>query len=870
MSFHSFILALITLGQVNLINAADENIYRFESNVISDQSDTRCYYRGNQGSESAALKICNGKVEGVVKRNGKTYSIIHEKGQHKIYDVNLDEQDGGICDLTGSSAVQAHEGDVLQQTLPDLYIEYIMVLDNDSIHYLNQNNIQAVEYGRLIIDLAEYFLGFLNPRLKLVAKDVITLPKGDEFPPGHNVAQHLENFKDYAQKNIYPGNKYDVIQLIIGKLIKKSTGVDIVEGRAFPFELCKPRSVGVAQFRNKWGQIRNNLNLITIMVHEMAHNMGLGHNEDYPIPRNCKCSGSKGCIMDKENKGSLTWSQCSIVKMEQVLAGSTKVDVQCLRNIPMARVTTTSSTAAAPSTVRKTDPSSAETLPSRATSKTGPTGSISSSKLTTVASTTAAVQVSKTESTKPTGIIMVFLVILIIAAIIGYYLTKNSTDNVHPIDENIYEAISPKINCKDQDYCNQIEVTFVANGKQFHVYANRNTDPRYHSKSNPDPRCYYHGNQGSDSAGMKICNGQVEGLVKQNGKTFKITFEGGQHKIYDVNLEKQDGGPRDVSQYDGQRAVRKRELLQQTISQMYIEYILVLDRDMIEHCNKNEDEAIQYGERIFNSAAYIMHALSPRLKLVSKDIITLPKGNEFPRGYNVSQHLENFKDYAIKNIYPVNQYDAIQLIIGRVIRTYSNNKLQEGHAYHSELCKPKSVGVVQYEKDADKSRSDLDMARLIAHELGHTMGLIHNQQYPKASRCMCSDPKGCIMDYENNGSSLWSQCSKDAMRDTLAGSTKLDMTCLHNIPVVKPTTSSKTPATSSSNATSRAGLTSTSKFITSVAIKPIITIITIISLFLVMIIITAIICYYLKKYSRDNGRQKTDRPNVESPKNDKA
>ncbi|KAI1283200.1 hypothetical protein HDE_12891 [Halotydeus destructor] len=302
---------------------------------------------------------------------------------------------------TRSTAMATRRGPKGKQQLPDLFIEYIMVLDNDMLQHFDGSKTSATEFADSVIREASGAMKKLNPRLNLVTKDIKTLLNDEKFP-GNTLSERLKNFKNYAVKNIYEGDKYDVIQLVVGKAIRTVSEDEFEEGTALGGQLCKPTSVGAVQFQDKTGRNISHFKLARVVAHEMAHIMGLSHNEGYPSSKDCGCPLAEGCIMDSNNNGGLDWSQCSKDRMEQLLTTATTVDFSCLRN----NMLTNETSPEVPSDGGKTSPSNG---------------------------TSSGMRVKSSKSMLVIITLTCFVLLLtMIAVTIFYYVTKNAVEAVQP------------------------------------------------------------------------------------------------------------------------------------------------------------------------------------------------------------------------------------------------------------------------------------------------------------------------------------------------------------------------------------------------------------------------------------------------------
>ena len=133
------------------------------------------------------------------------------------------------------------------------------------------------------------------------------------------------------------------------------------------------------------------------------------------------------------------------------------------------------------------------------------------------------------------------------------------------------------------------------------------------------------------------------------------------------------------------------------------------------------------------------------------------KRNELVLSHNSSITLNNFNIYANEFLSPKYSYDAVHLL--------TKKRFGESHlglAKKMTIChKNLAVGVQTL-----VSWTPEYQASTFAHELGHNLGMDHDQKVPD---CRCeAKGKDCIMNAEAKSNSLkrvWSSCSIDRMKE---------------------------------------------------------------------------------------------------------
>jgi len=206
----------------------------------------------------------------------------------------------------------------------------------------------------------------------------------------------------------------------------------------------------------------------------------------------------------------------------------------------------------------------------------------------------------------------------------------------------------------------------------------------------------------------------------------------------------------------------------------HLKTLFIIFDDLVEyHMKKRKISSIaegrKYMAKIFNTV--IKNELQERfaelnLKFHIMDIKFLPK-EEAHRILTKGSHdesLEEFNRFQQNELYDnvAQTYDAI---VGFIHTKYFDQSVV-GYAYTGTvgniLDRKSMSGIV------DSSRPFLSVAVTATHEIGHILGMSHEDNYNTAGTC--NDPAGCIMsashaqgrsDYE------WSQYAKNYARDNL-------------------------------------------------------------------------------------------------------
>ncbi|XP_048186945.1 disintegrin and metalloproteinase domain-containing protein 28 [Perognathus longimembris pacificus] len=158
----------------------------------------------------------------------------------------------------------------------------------------------------------------------------------------------------------------------------------------------------------------------------------------------------------------------------------------------------------------------------------------------------------------------------------------------------------------------------------------------------------------------------------------------------------------------------------------YIEYYVVLDNGEFKKYNKNLDEI---RKRVFEMANYIdmlYKKLDAHVVLVGLEIWT--DEDKIKITPNATSTLENFSQWRGRNLLSRKGHDVAQLVSSA---DFSGATV--GLAFLSSMCSPyHSVGIIQ-----DHSSNHLRVAGTMAHELGHNLGMFHDDFSCKCLSAVC-------------------------------------------------------------------------------------------------------------------------------------
>nr|XP_034376437.1 disintegrin and metalloproteinase domain-containing protein 26A-like [Arvicanthis niloticus] len=295
--------------------------------------------------------------------------------------------------------------------------------------------------------------------------------------------------------------------------------------------------------------------------------------------------------------------------------------------------------------------------------------------------------------------------------------------------------------------------------------------------------CYYYGYVDEDPESLVIvntCFGSLQGILEINGTTYEImpksstsTFE---HLAYKMDSEESESirmrcglNEEEMARQMKLRKINDSILLQNSYENWwthhrFIEYFVVIDRNQYVYRNGNITACIQ-------DILQIVNGLNGYYLQIDTDIVltTLSFWNE-KNHVNIEQNihnvLSNFCIWKQKNIGNRIRHDIIHLFVRH---RYGKNLAL---AHVGTVCTPNNCAVNSFISD-----SMSEMAFIIAHEMGHNLGMLHD-----LSGCTCRR-KSCIMAPYKSNSPKFSNCSYEEMLSVVTR-----RNCLYNTPDTLVTT----------------------------------------------------------------------------------
>nr|UMW88284.1 snake venom metalloproteinases toxin [Vipera transcaucasiana] len=351
---------------------------------------------------------------------------------------------------------------------------------------------------------------------------------------------------------------------------------------------------------------------------------------------------------------------------------------------------------------------------------------------------------------------------------------------------NDYEVVYPQkvtalpkgaIQQPEQKYEDAMQYEFKVKGEPVVLHLEKNKDffPENYSETHysPDDReittnppvedhCYYYGhiqNDADSTASISACNG-LKGYFTLRGETYLIEPlkipDSEAHAVYKYeNIEKEDETPKmcgvTETNWESDEPIKKASQLVATSEQWryiqkYIELVIVVDNVMFRKYTGNSTAIKTRIYEMVNTLNMVFRNVHIFVALVGIEIWNKKDQIKVQSAANVT--LDLFGDWRDKNLLRRKRHDNAQLLTG-----INLNGQTLGIAPMSGMCKPKSsVGLIQ-----DYCKSYLLVAIAMAHELGHNLGMDHDD-----GNCICREMP-CIMSPEagSEPAFYFSNCSKN-------------------------------------------------------------------------------------------------------------
>uniref|UniRef100_A0A1L8D5V8 Snake venom metalloproteinase n=1 Tax=Bothrops atrox TaxID=8725 RepID=A0A1L8D5V8_BOTAT len=278
-----------------------------------------------------------------------------------------------------------------------------------------------------------------------------------------------------------------------------------------------------------------------------------------------------------------------------------------------------------------------------------------------------------------------------------------------------------------------------------------------------EDHCYYHGriqNDADSTASISACNG-LKGHFKLQGEMYLIEPlklpDSEAHAVFKYeNVEKEDEAPKmcgvTETNWESDEPIKKASQSNLTPEQQayldakkYVEFVVVLDHEMYTVYKDDLDEIKRRIYEIVNTMNEMFIPLNIRVALICLEIWSDRDKINVTSVGNVT--LDLFGTWRATDLLKRKRHDNAQLL---TVIDFDGSTL--GLTELATMCDPyRSVAIIE-----DHSIISLKMAVIMAHEMGHNLGMKHDEKY-----CTCG-ATSCIMAaaVRHDRSKLFSNCSK--------------------------------------------------------------------------------------------------------------
>nr|ADW54355.1 group III snake venom metalloproteinase [Echis ocellatus] len=384
--------------------------------------------------------------------------------------------------------------------------------------------------------------------------------------------------------------------------------------------------------------------------------------------------------------------------------------------------------------------------------------------------------------------------VLLVTVCLAVFPYQGSSIILESGNVNDYEVVYPQkvtalpkgaVQQPEQKYEDTMQYEFKVNGEPVILHMEKNkylfSEDYSETHYSPDGReittnppvedhCYYHGriqNDADSTASISACNG-LKGHFKLQGETYLIEPlkipDSEAHAVYKYeNIEKEDEAPKmcGVTQtnWESHEPIKQASPLVATSEQKsyydrfrHIRLVIVADHSLLGRYNNDSNAVRARIYQIVNILNEIYIYLHIRLALVGIEFWT--NGDLINVTSEAEDTLYSFGDWRASDLMRRKRHDNAQLFTAIDI---SNSTI--GIAHLSSMCLGTySVGVVE-----DFSPIVHAVAATMAHEIGHNLGMYHDE-----NQCDCG-ANSCIMSpfISNPPPKYFSNCSWQYYQDFL-------------------------------------------------------------------------------------------------------
>ena len=290
--------------------------------------------------------------------------------------------------------------------------------------------------------------------------------------------------------------------------------------------------------------------------------------------------------------------------------------------------------------------------------------------------------------------------------------------------------------------------------------------------------CFYHGyveGVPESLVALSTCAGGFQGMLRINDFTYEIkpirhstTFE---HLVYKINTKETQFSPIrcGLTNKAAHQQLEFEEAEKLTLKQnsaynrwahlWFLELVVVVDHNFFIYSQSNFSKVQENVFVVVNIVDSMYQQLGTYVILMGIEIWNY--GNVFPL-ISIEQVLEDFSQWKQISLSQL-QYDAAHIFIENSLISVL------GIAYVAGICHPPlDCGVNNFKGDPWSV-----FALTVAHELGHTLGMKHDEEF-----CVCGQ-SACIMNAIRLPAERFTNCSYAEFTKT----TLNQGSCLHNLPI---------------------------------------------------------------------------------------
>uniref|UniRef100_A0A8C9V5P8 ADAM metallopeptidase domain 9a n=1 Tax=Scleropages formosus TaxID=113540 RepID=A0A8C9V5P8_SCLFO len=305
--------------------------------------------------------------------------------------------------------------------------------------------------------------------------------------------------------------------------------------------------------------------------------------------------------------------------------------------------------------------------------------------------------------------------------------------------------------------------------KDFTVYSYAEDGSLVTEQPHLQEHCHFQGyveDLPGSSVALSICSG-LRGVLQMGNATYGLeplesstSFQHLAYRLEDMRTEPLECGTPHVEPGlpVGRTLRTKRAILHQT---HFVELLLVVDNERFVHMNRNQTAVRDGMVQLANYIDSMYAPLNIRVVLVGLEIWS--QRNLINTDGGAGEVLARFVQWREQVLGSRRRHDSAQLVLRRSFGGTA------GMAFVSAVCSRSHGGGINY-----TGSSVLVLASIVAHELGHNLGMNHDD----GRACYC-DATRCIMNSGTTGSRNFSSCSSDDFEKLILSG---GGSCLLNVP----------------------------------------------------------------------------------------